>query len=55
MGRGEKDRMNIQGTGKNFQKGSKTLGLACWTISGNCVEAVGPVAGERSIRPDGKS
>lgn len=41
-GGGEKKReTNIQGTGKNFQKGSKSLGLACWTISGNCMEAVG--------------
>lgn len=41
-GGGEKKRdTNIQGTGKNFQEGSKSLGLACWTISGNCMKAVG--------------
>lgn len=41
-GGGERKReMNIQRTGKNFQESSKSLGLACWTISGNCMEAVG--------------
>lgn len=55
-GGGEKKReMNMQRTGKNFQESSKSLGLVCWTISGNCMEAVGASCWKTKHRPDGKS